>query len=121
MDLIGKGGHIRTVQMPAWAKQGLDNWTTATGITDGRVFRRVSRTCKVWGDGITQNVIWYVVKSSARKLGYNGSRRMICGAPARSCAIRAAASLSRFNSCWAMRQFRLPNDTSAASETWGTR
>lgn len=69
VDLIGKGGHIRTVPIPAWAKQGLDDWTTAAGITDGRVFRRVSRTGKVWGDGITQNVVWYVVKNCCEKAG----------------------------------------------------
>ena len=69
VDLIGKGGHIRTVPIPAWAKRALDEWTTAAGITDGKVFRRVSRTGKVWGRGISQNVVWYVVKGCCEKAG----------------------------------------------------
>src|SRR5450432_2538211 len=69
VDLIGKGGHIRTVPIPSWAKQALDAWTTAAEITDGRIFRAVSRAGKVWGRGITQNVVWYVVKGCCEKVG----------------------------------------------------
>jgi site-specific recombinase XerD len=69
VDLIGKGGHIRTVPIPAWAKQALDEWTVAAGITDGKIFRRVSRTGKVRGRGISQNVVWYVVKTCCEKAG----------------------------------------------------
>jgi site-specific recombinase XerD len=69
VDLIGKGGHVRTVPIPGWAKQALDDWTTAAKIADGRIFRAVSRTGKVWGDGITQNVVWYVVKGGCEKAG----------------------------------------------------
>jgi len=69
VDLIGKGGHIRTVPIPAWAKQALDEWTTAAKIADGRIFRAVSRSGKVCGNGITQNVIWYVVKGCCEKAG----------------------------------------------------
>ena len=69
VDLIGKGGHIRTVPIPAWAKQALDQWTTAAGITEGKIFRKVSRTGKVWGRGVSQNVVWYVVKGCCEKAG----------------------------------------------------
>ena len=69
VDLIGKGGDIRTVPIPAWAKQALDAWTAAADITDGRVFRAVSRAGKVWGRGITQHVVWYVVKGCCEKAG----------------------------------------------------
>ena len=102
VDLIGKGGHIRTVPIPVWVKAALDGWTAATGITEGRIFRAVSRTGKMWGDGISQNVVWYVVKTC-------------CEGPARSCATATAARSSRFNSCWAMHLFRPRNATSAVS------
>ena len=69
VDLVGKGGHIRTVPIPAWAKQALDQWTAAAGITEGKIFRRVSRTGKVWGKRISQNVVWYVVKGCCEKAG----------------------------------------------------
>jgi site-specific recombinase XerC len=42
-DLIGKGKHIRTVPVPLWAKRSVDDWTAAAAITDGAIFRRVSR------------------------------------------------------------------------------
>src|SRR5713101_6112315 len=51
VDLIGKGGHIRTVPIPEWVKVALDQWTRAAGVREGRIFRAVARTGKVWGNG----------------------------------------------------------------------
>jgi len=68
-DLIGKGRHIRTVPVPAWAKRAVDGWTEAAGITTGRIFRRVSRFRKIWGEGITPKAIWHVVKAAAQRAG----------------------------------------------------
>jgi site-specific recombinase XerD len=68
VDLIGKGGHIRTVPIPTWAKAALDEWTAAAGIKDGRIFRAVARG-KTWGDGISQNVVWYVVRGCCERAG----------------------------------------------------
>jgi site-specific recombinase XerC len=47
VDLVGKGGHIRTVPVPSWVKKALDQWTSAAGITEGKVFRAVSRAERV--------------------------------------------------------------------------
>jgi site-specific recombinase XerD len=69
VDLIGKGGHIRTVPIPAWVKAALDQWTHAAGVSDGKIFRAVARLGKVWGDGISQNVVWYVVRTCCEKAG----------------------------------------------------
>ena len=69
VDLIGKGGHIRTVPIPRWAKAALDQWTVAAGVVEGRIFRAVARTGKVWGRGISQNVVWYVVKTCCERAG----------------------------------------------------
>jgi site-specific recombinase XerD len=69
VDLIGKAGHIRTVPVPGWVKVALDQWTVAAGITGGRIFRAVARTGKVWGKGISQNVVWYVVKTCCENAG----------------------------------------------------
>jgi site-specific recombinase XerD len=68
-DLIGKGKHIRTVPVPAWAKRAVDKWTEAAGISTGRIFRRVNRFGKIWGEGITPKAIWHVVKAAARRAG----------------------------------------------------
>jgi site-specific recombinase XerD len=69
VDLIGKGGHIRTVPIPAWVKAALSQWTAAAGVTEGKIFRAVARTGKVWGKGISQNVVWYVVRSCCGRAG----------------------------------------------------
>jgi site-specific recombinase XerD len=69
VDLIGKGGHIRTVPIPEWVKAALDQWTQAAGVTEGRIFRAVARAGKVWGKGVSQNVVWYVVKTCCERAG----------------------------------------------------
>src|SRR6202521_1019389 len=69
VDLIGKGGHIRTVPIPNWVKAALDQWTAAAGVREGRIFRAVARMGKVWGKGISQNVVWYVVKTCSERAG----------------------------------------------------
>ena len=66
-DLVGKGKHIRTVPVPAWAKRAVDEWTAATDINGGVIFRRVSRLDKIWGAGITAKAIWHVVKAAAKR------------------------------------------------------
>lgn len=69
VDLVGKAGHIRTVPVPDWVKQIIDEWLTAVGITSGRLFRCVCRAGTAWGDGMTEKVVWHVVKQYATKLG----------------------------------------------------
>jgi len=69
VDLIGKGKHIRTVPVPAWAKRAVDEWTTAAGISAGPIFRRVNRFGAMFGDGITPKAIWHVVKAAAQRAG----------------------------------------------------
>jgi site-specific recombinase XerD len=69
VDLVGKGGHIRTVPIPSWAKAALDNWTRAANVTEGKIFRAVARKGKVWGCGVSQNVVWYVVKTCCERAG----------------------------------------------------
>ena len=53
-DLIGKGGHVRTVPVPAWVKAAMDAWTSVAGIRDGAVFRAIDRRGRVWGSGMTR-------------------------------------------------------------------
>ena len=69
VDLIGKGGHIRTVPVPEWVKRFLDDWFQAASITKGRLFRCVCRSGTTWGEGMTEKVVWHVVKTYAMKLG----------------------------------------------------
>jgi integrase len=68
-DLVGKGGHVRTVPMPAWVKATVDAWTAAAHITDGAVFRAINRFGRVWGHGMTAKVLWDVVRAAAAGAG----------------------------------------------------
>lgn len=69
VDLIGKGGHVRTVPVPSWVKKTIDDWLEAAGITLGRVFRCVCRTGAIWGEEVTEKVVWHVVKEYAALAG----------------------------------------------------
>jgi site-specific recombinase XerD len=69
VDLIGKGGHVRTVPVPAWVKETIDDWVEAAGIAQGRIFRCVCRTGTSWGSEITEKVVWHVVKQYAGQAG----------------------------------------------------
>ena len=68
-DLVGKGGHIRTVPIPAWVKIAVDAWTRAAGLTHGRVFRAINKAGRVWGDGTTAKVLWDVIRRAAAHAG----------------------------------------------------
>jgi site-specific recombinase XerD len=69
VDLVGKGGHIRTVPVPDWVKASVDLWTIQAGVTRGRIFRCVNKIGSIWGSGITEKVVWCVVREHAAKAG----------------------------------------------------
>lgn len=68
-DLVGKGKHIRTVPVPAWAKRAVDQWSVAAGVNAGAIFRKVNRLGIVWGEGITSKAVWHIVKRAAKRAG----------------------------------------------------
>jgi len=72
VDLVGKGGHIRTVPVPDWVKATVDEWIHAADLHSGRIIRCVCRAGKWWGDGITERVVWHVVKLYAARTGLAG-------------------------------------------------
>jgi hypothetical protein len=65
-DLIGKGGHIRTIPVPDWVKAGIDAWMAASRITGGILLRSINKAGRVWGCGFSPKVIWGVVKEKAK-------------------------------------------------------
>ncbi len=69
VDLIGKAGHVRTIPVPAWVKRTVDDWLLASNIAHGRLFRCVCRTGKIWGDEMTEKVVWHVLKQYAGQVG----------------------------------------------------
>jgi integrase len=68
VDLVGEAGRVRTVPIPAWVKAAVDAWAESVPIVVGKLFRSIRKNGTVWGDGITQNVAWYVVKACADRV-----------------------------------------------------
>ncbi len=69
LDLIGKGGHIRTVPVPEWVRKEVNDWLVAAAIDRGKLFRRVNKVGKAWGEAITEKAVWHIVKESAKAIG----------------------------------------------------
>ena len=50
-DMVGKGGHVRTVPMPTWVKATVDAWTAVAGIAESAVFRAIHKAGRRAGSG----------------------------------------------------------------------
>lgn len=68
VDLIGKRDKIRSVPMPNWAKAAIDEWSRASGVAEGLVFRAVNKGDRVTGDGITPQAIYNIIVGYAGEL-----------------------------------------------------
>jgi len=44
-------------------------WLNASGIDRGRTFRRVTKTGRMLGEGMTEKAVWHIVKDSAKRIG----------------------------------------------------
>jgi len=64
-DLIGKGGRVRTVAIPAWVKQSIDAWTKAANIESGRLIRQMT----LKDQGLSDDAIWEIVRDAALDIG----------------------------------------------------
>ena len=69
VDLVGKGGRIRTVPVPNWCKGLVDIWLRHSGVNEGKVLRRVLKNGARQDGGVTANVVWYAVKRCAKRAG----------------------------------------------------
>ncbi len=105
VDLVGKGGHVRTVPVPDWVRTELDDWLVAAAIDRGKLFRRVNKVGRTWGDGMTK-AVWHIVKESAKRTAWRSWRRTICDGPVLDSAILREASWSRSNSFWGTFRFK---------------
>jgi integrase len=70
-DLLGKGGHVRTVPVPFWIAAALHTWMAEANIADGPIFRAINKAGRIAARGFSPKVIWGVVKQacSACNLG----------------------------------------------------
>jgi hypothetical protein len=112
VDLVGKGGHIRTVPVPDWVRAELEDWLAAAAIDRGRLFRRVNKVGKTWGDGKGRLAHCEGVRQTHRsgEVGAARSATLVLGS-----ATHQEASWSRSNFSWGTFRCRRPNVTLAAS------
>jgi len=69
VDLVGKGGRVRTVAIPVWVKNAINTWQTAAEIEDGRLLRPLSKSGRILGEELGDWAIWSVVEASAKEIG----------------------------------------------------
>jgi integrase/recombinase XerD len=69
VNLVGKGKRLRTVPIPSWSKDLLNVWLQHSGVSEGKVFRRVLKGGMRQEAGVTANVVWYAVKRCVRQAG----------------------------------------------------
>jgi len=72
VDLVGKHGRVRTVPMPTWVKVAIDAWTAPAGISDGAVFRSLSRGGVVNESALSEKVVWQLFRPYADTAGVPG-------------------------------------------------
>jgi integrase/recombinase XerD len=69
VNLVGKGKRLRTVPVPSWSKELLNAWLRHSGVSEGKVFRRVLKGGMRQEADMTANVVWYAVKRCACQAG----------------------------------------------------
>lgn len=67
--LIGKGGRVRLVPMPCWAKAAVDRWTAAANISGGNLLRPVNKADQISGDSVTAQSVFEIVERYSQSLG----------------------------------------------------
>jgi integrase/recombinase XerD len=67
-DLVGKHGRIRSVPIPPWARTAVVHWKTTSAISEGALFRRVTRHGHVTPSRISPQAVFDIVKGYAAKL-----------------------------------------------------
>jgi integrase len=53
VDLVGKGGRVRTVPIPVWVKTAIDRWAESVPVVSGKLFRSI-RKCHAAGGELEQ-------------------------------------------------------------------
>jgi integrase len=69
VDLVGKHGRVRTVPMPTWTKNAIDAWSASAQVTDGHLFRPITRGDQVYGDRLSEKVVWQMLKPHVARIG----------------------------------------------------
>jgi site-specific recombinase XerD len=121
VDLVGKAGHVRTAPVPAWVKTAVDEMDQERPYRQWQAVPLNSKKRNRLGDGIAQNVVWYVVKGCAAQVGI---KALAPNALRRTCARlchAAGGELEQIQFLLGQLRADQPNDTLAASRIWRAR
>lgn len=73
LNLVSKGGRVRTIPLALWADAAITAWRTAAGIVSGPVFVRTHRSGQVIGGAIQSCTVYDIVKRYAAQAGLETS------------------------------------------------
>lgn len=69
-NLIGKRNKTRTVTIPTWTKQAINDYLDATDVHSGHLFQAMSKSGNIQRDHISPETVREVVKLNAQKCGF---------------------------------------------------
>jgi site-specific recombinase XerD len=69
IDLEGKGGRVRTVPMPGWAKVAIETWGEAAGLSSGRILHPINKGNHLTHAGMSPQSVFMIVQTYAHQLG----------------------------------------------------
>ncbi len=117
--MAGKGNQVRTVTVPAGVKTRIDAWLKASGITEDRLFRPVSKAGELAGTEIrNEKAVWRLVVRYAKATDLESSPRTIFDGPAPSSAGKPVETSNKSSSCLATLLSRRPSATLELSKPW---
>ena len=68
VDLSGKQGRIRSVPIPEWVQAAITRWKDAAGLSEGAVFRSVTRHGSITPRRLSPQGVFAIVKTYADQL-----------------------------------------------------
>jgi len=69
VDIIGKRNEVRSVPMPSWTKQAIDEYSDVAELQEGIVFRSIKKGGHFVGQRMTEQAIYNLVVKHADSLG----------------------------------------------------
>lgn len=70
VDLVGKGGRVRSVPMAGWARKAIKEYAEAIGVSAGCVFRPLNKWGHLAGEQLSAQTVLDVVRFYTNKMGY---------------------------------------------------
>lgn len=70
VDIIGKRNKVRSVPMPNWTKQAIDEYLCRSTVTERIVFRPINKGGRIAGERMTEQAIYNMVVEYAQALGF---------------------------------------------------